>query len=187
MRTMRFGCDTHFTINFSITIQMHYKFCLAAIPLLAILLQQTFAQAMAAQLLCYMQMITLLEFGWKKTNLNLNGKNHYWNCSLYMLNIFNNIYCNLIIMIPYKQQKFWELPMLHVPWQVVVCKLAGNIIISMWNLGYIMECLVRKSSTWHAINYTHGFVELCSCCRYVLVLDRFMWYIFLCSSSLLHW
>ena len=65
---------THFTNNFSITIQIRRKFRLAVIHLLVILSQQNFVNATTAQLPCHVQnfvAIISLEFGWEQNEISI--------------------------------------------------------------------------------------------------------------------
>ena len=65
---------THFTNDFSITIQMWWKFHLALIQLLMITSQQNLAHATTAQLSCHVPnivAITLLVFGWEQNEISI--------------------------------------------------------------------------------------------------------------------
>ena len=74
---------THFTNDFSITIQMWWKFHLALIQLLMIISQQHLAHATTAQLSCHVPnivAITLLVFGWEQNEISITFEMWWKNC-----------------------------------------------------------------------------------------------------------
>ena len=78
-----FVSGTYFTNDFSITIQMWWKFHLALIQLLMIILQQHLAHATTAQLLCHVPnivAITLLVFGWEQNEISITFEMWWKNC-----------------------------------------------------------------------------------------------------------
>ena len=77
------GPGTHFTNDFSITIQMWWKFHLALIQLLMITSQQNLAHATTAQLSCHVPnivAITLLVFGWEQNEISITFELWWKNC-----------------------------------------------------------------------------------------------------------
>ena len=77
---------THFTKDFSITIQIQWKFHLDATQLLVIISQHNIAHAMTAELSCHVQnsvAIASLEFGWQQNEISITfelwRKNCWWN------------------------------------------------------------------------------------------------------------
>ena len=77
------GPGTHFTNDFSITIQMWWKFHLALIQLLIITSQQNLAHATTAQLSCHVPnivAITLLVFGWEQNEISITFELWWKNC-----------------------------------------------------------------------------------------------------------
>ena len=76
-------CCTHFTNDFSITIQIRWKFHLALIQLLMTISQQNLAHATTAQLSCHVPnivAITLLVFGWEQNEISITFELWWKNC-----------------------------------------------------------------------------------------------------------
>ena len=74
---------THFTNDFSITIQIRWKFHLALIQVLVIISQQNLAHATTAQLSCHVPnivAITLLVFGWEQNEISITFELWWKNC-----------------------------------------------------------------------------------------------------------
>ena len=74
---------THFTNDFSITIQIRWKFHLALIKLLMIISRQNLAHATTAQLSCHVPnivAITFLVFGWEQNEISITFKLWWKNC-----------------------------------------------------------------------------------------------------------
>ena len=74
---------THFTNDFSITIQIRWKFHLALIQLLMIISRQNLAHATTAQLLCHVPnivAITFLVFGWEQNEISITFELWWKNC-----------------------------------------------------------------------------------------------------------
>ena len=74
---------THFTNDFSITIQIRWKFHLALIQLLVIISRQNLAHATTAQLSCHVPnivAITILLFGWEKNEISISFELWWKNC-----------------------------------------------------------------------------------------------------------
>ena len=74
---------THFTNNFSITIQIRWKFHLALITLLVIISQRNLAHATTAQLSCHVPnivAITVLVFGWEQNEISITFELWWKNC-----------------------------------------------------------------------------------------------------------
>ena len=68
------GAGAHFTNDFSITIQIRWKFHLAVIQLLVIISRQNLAHATTAQLSCHVPnivAITILLFGWEQIEISI--------------------------------------------------------------------------------------------------------------------
>ena len=77
------GSGTHFTNDFSITIQIWWKFHLALIQLLVIISQQNLAHATTAQLSCHVPnivAITLLVLGWEQNEISITFELWWKNC-----------------------------------------------------------------------------------------------------------
>ena len=77
------GSGAHFTNNFSITIQMWWKFHLTLIQLLMITSQQNLAHATTAQLSWHVPnivAITLLVFGWEQNKISITFELWWKNC-----------------------------------------------------------------------------------------------------------
>ena len=73
-RYPKVDAGTHFTNDFSITIQIRWKFNLALIQLLVIISRQNLAHATTAQLSCHVPNIveiTLLVFGWEQNEISI--------------------------------------------------------------------------------------------------------------------
>ena len=80
-----FTCEagTHFTNNFSITIQIRWKIYSALIQLLVIISQQNLAHATKAQLSCHVPnfvAITLLVLGWEQNEISITFELWWKNC-----------------------------------------------------------------------------------------------------------
>ena len=74
---------THFTNDFSITIQIRRKFHLALIQLLMIISRQNLAHATTAQLSCHVPnivAITFLVFGWEQNEISITFELWWKNC-----------------------------------------------------------------------------------------------------------
>ena len=74
---------THFTNDFSITIQIRWKFHLALIQLLMTISQQNLANCTTAQLSCNVPnivAITLLVFGWEQNEIFITFELWWKNC-----------------------------------------------------------------------------------------------------------
>ena len=74
---------THFTNDFSITIQIRWKFHLALIQLLMIISRQNLAHATTAQLSCHVPnivAITFLVFGWEQNEISITFELWWKNC-----------------------------------------------------------------------------------------------------------
>ena len=74
---------THFTNNFSITIQIQWKIYSARIQLLVIISQQNLAHATTAQLSCHVPnfvAITLLVLGWEQNEISITFELWWKNC-----------------------------------------------------------------------------------------------------------
>ena len=68
------GSGAHFTNDFSIKIQIRWKFHLVLIQLLMTISQQNLAHATKAQLSCHVPnivAITLLVFGWEQNEISI--------------------------------------------------------------------------------------------------------------------
>ena len=77
------GPGAHFTNDFSITIQIRWKFHLALIQLLMTISQQNLAHATTAQLSCHVPnivAITLLVFGWEQNEISITFELWWKNC-----------------------------------------------------------------------------------------------------------
>ena len=77
------GSGAHFTNDFSITIQIRWKFHLALIQLLMTISQQNLAHAMTAQLSCHVPnivAITILLFGWEQIEISITFELWWKNC-----------------------------------------------------------------------------------------------------------
>ena len=77
------GSGTHFTNDFSITIQIRWKFNLALIQLLMIISRQNLAHATTAQLSCHVPnivAITFLVFGWEQNEISITFELWWKNC-----------------------------------------------------------------------------------------------------------
>ena len=74
---------THFTNDFSITIQIRWKFHLALIQLLVIISRQNLAHATTAQLSCHVPnivAITISLFGWEQNEISITFELWWKNC-----------------------------------------------------------------------------------------------------------
>ena len=74
---------THFTNDFSITIQIRWKFHLALIQLLMIKSRKNLAHATTAQLSCHVPnivAITFLVFGWEQNEISITFELWWKNC-----------------------------------------------------------------------------------------------------------
>ena len=78
--------EVHFMNDFSITMQIRWKFGFSVIPLYGIILLLNFAYASTAQLTCHVQnfmVITSIYLGWEQNEISikfeLQWKIHLWN------------------------------------------------------------------------------------------------------------
>ena len=82
-RASLYVTGTHFTNDFSITIQIRWKFHLALIQLLVIISRQNLAHATTAQLSCHVPnivAITILLFGWEQNEISITFELWWKNC-----------------------------------------------------------------------------------------------------------
>ena len=97
---IRWVAGSHFTNDFSITIQIRWKIHLALIQLQLIISQQNLAHATTAQLSCHVPnfvAITLLVLGWEQNEISITfelwWKNCYWNGPLVLFSSLKYYSC----------------------------------------------------------------------------------------------